>query len=77
MNDQDQEKDQLERRLAEQEVFRQTLAAKADRLAELEAEVTYLRRTLNGLLAVPRSQPAYTPLPVRTTPLPRRWKAVV
>jgi hypothetical protein len=62
----------LERRLAEQEVFRQVLAAKTERLAELEAEVTYLRRTLNDVMATPRVQPAYAP--ARRGETPRRWK---
>lgn len=69
----EQERDQLERRLAEQEVFRQALAAKQERVAELEAEAKYLRRTLNEFLAAPR--PAYAPAPARAPVVPRRWKA--
>jgi hypothetical protein len=72
MNEQQQwEQDTLDRRLAEQELFQQTLEAKTDRLKELEAEVAYLRRTLNDVLAAPR--PAYAPAPARTT-VPRRWQ---
>ncbi len=71
MNEQELERDALDRRLAEQELFRQALTAKADRLAELEAEVTYLRRTLNDALGAPRQ--AYAPAPARRTAVPRRW----
>lgn len=72
MNENEQETDQLERRLAEQELFRQALEAKTDRLTELEAEVKYLRRTLNEFLSTPR--PAYAPAPARVHPVPRRWQ---
>lgn len=68
----EQERDQLERRLAEQGLFRQALAAKDERLKELEAEVKYLRRTLNEVLTAPR--PAYAPAPARTGHVPRRWQ---
>ena len=68
----EEERDQLERRLAEQEVFRQALTAKTERLAELEAEVTYLRRTLNELLAAPRPQPQPAYAPARKAPASSR-----
>lgn len=66
-------------RLAEQEVMRQALESKAARIGELEAEVRYLRRLLNELLAAPKPQPvplAAAPIPLaRTTGAPpRRWK---
>lgn len=73
MNENDQDRDQLERRLAEQDLFRQALTAKQERLTELEAEVKYLRRTLNEFLTTPR--PAYAPAPARVTTVPRRWQA--
>lgn len=71
MKDDNEEKWQLDRRLAEQDLFRQACAAKNERLAELEAEVRYLRRTLNDVLAAPRPQRAYAP--AKPAPLPRRW----
>jgi hypothetical protein len=78
MNVNEQEKDQLERRLSEQELFRQVLAAKNERLAELEAEVRYLRRTLNDAMAAPRAALAARvsvgPAPSRTGFVPRRWR---
>jgi hypothetical protein len=43
-------------RLAEQGVMRQALETKAARIGELEAEVRYLRRLLNDMLAVPKAQ---------------------
>lgn len=67
-------------RLAEQNVMRQALETKAARIGELEAEVRYLRRLLNDMLAAPKTQP----LPVAKTDVPtarpwggppRRWKA--
>jgi hypothetical protein len=67
-------------RLAEQGVYRQSLETKAARIGELEAEVRYLRRLLNEMLAAPKPQPL--PLVAATGPLarsagapPRRWKA--
>ena len=72
MSDNERERDQLSRRLAEQELFRQALTEKKDRVAELESEVKYLRRTLNDILAAPRPQPAYAPA---RTSVPRRWQA--
>jgi predicted RecB family endonuclease len=72
MSDTEQERDQLSRRLAEQELFRQALEEKRERVAELESEVKYLRRTLNDVLAAPRPQPAYAPM---RTSVPRRWQA--
>lgn len=73
MENDERDRHELERRLAEQALFRQALAARHDRLVELEAEVKYLRRTLNDALAAPR--PAYAPAPARTHAVPRRWKA--
>lgn len=72
------ENNTLELRLAEQAILKEALDTKQGRIDELEAEVTYLRRTLNEAFAVPR----YTPAPARAaaavlTPrgdLPRRWK---
>ena len=67
-----------ELRLAEQALMGEALKDKAARLAELESEVTYLRRTLNDLLSVPRIAPAAAPAPARTRPVgsvPRRWLA--
>lgn len=67
-------------RLAEQGVFRQTLEVKAARIGELEAEVRYLRRLLNEMLAAPKPQPL--PQVALAAPVgrlagepPRRWKA--
>jgi hypothetical protein len=67
-------------RLAEQTVYRQTLEVKAARIGELEAEVRYLRRLLNEMLAAPKPQPL--PLAATVGPAlraagtpPRRWKA--
>lgn len=66
-------------RLAEQGLFRQALEVKAARIGELEAEVRYLRRLLNEMLAAPK--PASAPL-AAAVPVgrpsgepPRRWKA--
>ena len=66
-------------RLAEQEVMRQALESKAARIGELEAEVRYLRRLLNEMLAAPKPQPvplaaASIPLARTTGAPPRRWK---
>jgi len=71
------EKDILERRLAEQALFKETLELKNARLEELESEVRYLRRLLNEMLAAPR--PAAAPAPKREQALPRegipsRWR---
>ncbi|MBL8023390.1 MAG: hypothetical protein JNK54_03805 [Elusimicrobia bacterium] len=67
-------------RLAEQGLMKQVLQVKAARIGELEAEVRYLRRLLNELLAAPKAQPF--PKPTSATPVvrssavpPRRWKA--
>ena len=67
-------------RLAEQTVYRQTLEVKAARIGELEAEVRYLRRLLNEMLAAPKPQPL--PQVALAVPVgrpggepPRRWKA--
>lgn len=67
-------------RLAEQGVFRQALEVKAARIGELEAEVRYLRRLLNEMLAAPKPQPV--PQVALAAPVarvggepPRRWKA--
>jgi hypothetical protein len=75
MNVNEQERDQLERRLAERELLRQVVAAKNERLAELEAEVKYLRRTLNDVLAAPRPQPAAVAGALRPEGVPRRWRS--
>lgn len=67
-----------ELRLAEQALMREALEMKAARLAELESEITYLRRTLNEVLSVPRSAPAAAPAPARPRTgggVPRRWVA--
>jgi uncharacterized membrane protein YccC len=67
-------------RLAEQGVYRQSLETKAARIGELEAEVRYLRRLLNEMLARqnpnlclwwPRRPPWRRPAGAP----PRRWKA--
>jgi hypothetical protein len=67
-------------RLAEQGVMRQALETKAARIGELEAEVRYLRRLLNDMLAAPKPSPL--PQVAVTAPVvrvggepPRRWKA--
>ncbi len=67
-------------RLAEQGVMRQALETKAARIGELEAEVRYLRRLLNDMLAVPKAQPLPAARPDVPTARPwggppRRWKA--
>lgn len=72
------EEDVRDLRLAEQELMRQAVQAKAARIGELEAEVRYLRRLLNEMLAVPKAQPqpATVRAPARpAADLPRRWKA--
>jgi hypothetical protein len=75
------EQDARDLRLAEQEIFRQTLEEKTTRLTELEAEVRYLRRTLNDMLAVRVPQPQLAPATRTTAPtgttghMPRRWRA--
>jgi len=72
-----EELDQVQRelRLAEQAILRQALEKKEERIAELEAEVTYLRRTLNETLAVPRPAAALAPVaPARFGAPPRRWR---
>ncbi|MBL0058557.1 MAG: hypothetical protein IPP35_05525 [Elusimicrobia bacterium] len=75
-----EEEDVRDLRLAEQELMRQAVQAKAARIGELEAEVRYLRRLLNEMLAVPKAQPQPQPATVRAparpaADLPRRWKA--
>jgi len=71
---QTQVNDELERRLAEQDIFRQSLGTKQERIEELESEVRYLRDLLNSALAVPRTQLApAAPQPRRLTPVPKRW----
>lgn len=55
------EEDVRDLRLAEQELMRQAVQAKAARIGELEAEVRYLRRLLNEMLAVPKAQPQPAP----------------
>lgn len=75
MEDNEQELRTL--RLAEQAILKESLEARAQRIQELEAEVTYLRRTLNDAFAVPRAALAVAgataPRP-HNAPLPRRWK---
>jgi predicted RecB family endonuclease len=73
MSDNEQERDELERRLAEQDLFRQVVVDKNERLEELEAEVKYLRQTLRDVLTAPR--PAYAPARARVPSVPRRWEA--
>jgi hypothetical protein len=75
-----EEEDVRTLRLAEQGVYRQALETKGARIGELEAEVRYLRRLLNDLLAAPKPQPL--PLVATAVPAarptgapPRRWKA--
>jgi hypothetical protein len=66
-------------RLAEQALMREALETKAARIQELEAEITYLRRTLNEAMAVPRPAMARQAAPVAAPrpggDFPRRWKA--
>ena len=69
-------------RLAEQGVYRQALETKAARIGELEAEVRYLRRLLNEMLAAPKPQPLPLPKVAAAVPglrpggePPRRWEA--
>ena len=74
------EEDVRDLRLAEQGLMTQSLNVKAARIGELEAEVRYLRRLLNELLAAPKAQPlprvSSTPPAVRPAGVPpRRWKA--
>jgi hypothetical protein len=73
------EEDVRELRLAEQALMREALETKAARVQELEAEITYLRRTLNEAMAVPRPAMARTAAPVVAPrpggDVPRRWKA--
>lgn len=74
--------DILALRLSEQELLRQSLEEKANKIEELEQEVKYLRNTLNSALAAPRYAPAPAPAPVtpgaspRRTgePVPQRWR---
>ncbi len=67
-------------RLAEQGLMKQVVETKAARIGELEAEVRYLRRLLNEMLAAPKPQPL--PLAATAAPAlrplgtpPRRWNA--
>ncbi len=72
------EEDVRDLRLAEQALMRQAVELKAARIGELEAEVRYLRRLLNEMLAVPKAQPqpaAVRPAVRPAADLPRRWKA--
>ena len=67
-----------ELRLAEQAILKEALDKKDERVEELEAEVTYLRRLLNEALAVPRLQPAASaaaPVRAKTGEFPLRWRA--
>lgn len=73
-----QEKDLLELRLAEQQIYKQALKEKDERLVEVEAEVRYLRNLLNEALAVPKPQLAPVGAPAvrrSNAPVPRRWNA--
>lgn len=65
-----------ELRLAEQALLKQALERKDDRIRELEAEATYLRRLLNDAMAVPRVAVApAAAAPARRGEMPRRWRA--
>lgn len=73
------EQDLRDLRLAEQAILKEALEERGVRLKDLEAEVTYLRRLLNELTAVPRLTPApalATAAPRRRpVEMPRRWRA--
>jgi serine/threonine-protein kinase RIO1 len=66
-------------RLAEQALMGEALEMKAARIQELEAEITYLRRTLNEAMAVPRPAMARQAVTLAAPRIggnvPRRWKA--
>jgi hypothetical protein len=67
------ERSLLERRLAEQDILRQSLEEKNAKIKELEVEVRTLRDLLNS--AVVSQRPAYAPAvqPQRRFEVPRRW----
>lgn len=68
------EKDYLELRLAEQEILRQSLDEKNEKIKDLERELETMRNMLNSAVMAPR--PAYAPAPARSPkagPVPRRW----
>lgn len=67
-------------RLSEQGLMKQAVETKAARIGELEAEVRYLRRLLNEMLAAPKPQPlslvaSSVPVVRPAGAPPRRWKA--
>jgi hypothetical protein len=66
----------LEAKLAEQEIFRQSLEEKARRIWELEKRIEILEDMLNraASVRVPYPQPQPQPLPALRG-APRRWSA--
>lgn len=69
------QQDLLDLRLAEQSLMAQSLADKDARIRELEAEVRYLRRLSNDILASPKLQPSRSPMPVVSGHgVPNRWR---
>jgi hypothetical protein len=74
------EEDVRDLRLAEQGLMTQSLNVKTARIGELEAEVRYLRRLLNEMLApkaqpLPRVSSVVPPVGRPAGVPPRRWKA--
>jgi hypothetical protein len=69
-----EEKDVLELRLAEREIFRQSLKERNDRIDELEFELKTVRELLSNAVLAPRPALAPSiPQPRRVATVPRRW----
>ncbi len=71
------DKDLLERRLAEQIIYKESLEEKNLRVKELESEIQYLRRTLNSILSSPKPQSIQAhaqTAPSHKNEVPLRWR---
>jgi outer membrane murein-binding lipoprotein Lpp len=68
------ESDNLERRLAEQAIFRQSLEERNAKIRDLESKVRYLTDLMNSLAAAPRPKAAGETAARTVLPVPRRWR---